>query len=157
MGHSSNKAPKTQETESEEQVIFTPVPEVNLFRRITRNYTRQLGILPTEPLLPRRRPSYLPVNEVGDCVEVQTLEDLVDLSLYDIDGPVEQIIPSQNISKNEQRDKDLSIDWPSDHNNNPETIGTKPSESGSSSSKEEEMDEENVESNNNDNLQPWLL
>lgn len=94
MGGSSNKAPKTQEPEFQELVFFILVPEVNLFRRITRNHARQLRILPTAPLLPQQRPSYLPVNEVGDHVEVQTLDDLVDLSLYDIENPVRQIIPS---------------------------------------------------------------
>ena len=88
MGASSNKSPKTQELESKEPIFSIPIPEVNLFRRITRNYARQLRILPTVPLLPRRRPSYLPVNEVGDRVEVQTLEDLVGLYLSNIDGPV---------------------------------------------------------------------
>ena len=138
-------------------VFSIPVPKVNLFRRITRNYARQLQILPTAPLLPRRRRSYLPVNEVGDHVEVQTLEDLVDLPLSDIDGPVGQIIPSHNNSDNEHTNEDLSTDWTRDHNQNPETAETEPSRSGSSSSEEEEMANENVENNKNDNLQPWLL
>ena len=94
MGDSSNKSPKTQEPKYEEPVFSIHVLEVNLFRRITRNYARHLRVLPTAHLLPQRRPSYLPVNEVGDCVEVQTLEDQVDLVVYDIDEPFRQIIPS---------------------------------------------------------------
>ena len=152
MGDSSNKTPKTQVPEYEEPVFSISIPEVNIFRRITRNYARQLGILPTAPLLPWRRPSYLPVNEVGDHVEVQTLEDLVDLALYDIDGPIGQIIPSQDNSENEQTNEDLSTDWPRDHNQNLETVETEPSELGSSSSEEEEMTDKNLENNNNDNL-----
>ena len=85
-------------------------------------------------------------------MEVQTLEDLVDLALSDIDGPVGQIIPSHNNSENEQTDEDLSTDWPRDHNHNPKAAGTEQFESRSSSSKEEEMADENVETYNNDNL-----
>ena len=88
MGDSSNKIPKTQEPELEETVFLIPISKVNLFRRITRNYARHLDILPTEPLLSCCKPCYLPVNDVGDRVEVSTLEDLVDLTLSDIDGPV---------------------------------------------------------------------
>ena len=117
MGDSPIKEPKSQEPESDELVFSIPVPEVNLFRRITRNYARQLRVLPTAPLLPRRRARHLPVHVVGDHVEVQTLEDLVDLALHEIDGPVGQITPSQNNSKNEQIDEDLSTYCLSDHNN----------------------------------------
>lgn len=66
--------------ESEEKIFSIFILEVNLCRRITRNYVRQLRVLPTAPLLPRQRIRKIPVTEVGD-VEVQTLEDLVYLAL----------------------------------------------------------------------------
>jgi hypothetical protein len=90
MGDSPIKAPKSQEPRSEELVFSIPVPEVNLFGRITRNYARQLRVLLTIPLIPQRRIRHLHVITVGDRVEVQILE-------YD---SVRQIIPSQNNSEN---------------------------------------------------------
>ena len=54
----------------------------------------------------------MPITEVGDRVEVQTLEDLVDLDLHEINSPLGQINPSRSKSENEQTDEGLSIDWP---------------------------------------------
>lgn len=116
MGDSPIKASNSQE-EPGEQVFSIPVLEVNLFRRITRNYTRQLRVLPIAPFLPRRRIRQLPITEVGDRVEVQTLEDLVDIALHKINDPVGQINPSRSNSENEQRDEDLCIEWPKDRGN----------------------------------------
>ena len=59
----------------------------------------------------------MPINKVGDYVEVQTLEDLVDLALHEINDPVGHINPSRSNSENEQTDKDLSIDWPENQGN----------------------------------------
>lgn len=51
MGDSLLKTSNSQE-EPKEEVYSFPIPEVDLFREITRNYARQLGVLPTVPLLP---------------------------------------------------------------------------------------------------------
>jgi hypothetical protein len=141
MGDSPIKTPKSQELESKELVFSITAPEVNLFRRITRNYVRQLGVLPTMPLLPWLRIRNFLVNTIGDRVEVQILEDLVDLALHEINDPVGQINPSQNNLENEKTDKDLSTNWIEDQNNHnhPETSELEPSESKSSSSGGEEI------------------
>lgn len=91
-------------------------------------------------------------------MEVQTLEDLVDLALHEINGSVGQIHPSHPNSKNEKTYEDLSVDWVENQNNHncPESFEPESSELESSNLEEEEMVNENVE-NNNDNLQPWLL
>ena len=134
MGDSPIKAPKSKEPKSEELVFSILVPEVNIFKRIIRNYRRKLGVLVTVPLLPRRRIRQLPVNAVGDRVEVQTLGDLVELTLHEINGPVGKINPSENNLENELKDKDLSTDWLENQNNHnhPKTLEPKPSESESS-------------------------
>lgn len=152
MGDSLIKESNSQE-EPEEKVFSIPVPELNMFRRITRNYARQLGVLPTATLLPRRRIRKLTVNEVGDYVEVQTLEDLVDHTLHEINGPVRQISPSRCNLENEQTNEDLSIDWPQDrgNQNHPESSKIETYEFESLDSEEEEMEDEKLENNNNDN------
>ena len=73
MGYSPIKTSNSQE-DPEEQIFSILVLDLNLFRRIRRSYVRQLKVLPTAPLLPRRRITKLHVTEVGDCVEVKTLE-----------------------------------------------------------------------------------
>ena len=100
MGNSLIKAYNSQE-EPEDHIFSISVPEVDLFRRITRNYARQLKVLPTAPLLPRRRIGKLHVTRVGDRVEVQMLEDQVDLALHKINDLVGQINPSRSNSENE--------------------------------------------------------
>ena len=101
----------------------------------------------------------MPVTKVGDCVEIQTLEDLVDLALHEINDPVGQINPSQSNSENEKTYEDLRIDWLEErgNQNHPESFKPETSESESSDSEEEEMEEENLENNHNGNQQPWLL
>lgn len=86
----------------------------------------------------------LPITKVGDRIEVQMLEDLVDLSLHEIHGPVGLINLSQPNSENEESDKDLNTNWPEGQVNpsHPET-----SKSESSCSKEENMVDKNVDDN----------
>lgn len=110
-------------------------------------------------MIPQRRNRQLPVTEVGDRIEVQTLEDLVDLALHDINGLVGLINPSQPNSKNQHSDEDLNTDWPEGQVNpsHPETSEPKTFESELSDSEEENMVDENIENNPNDNQQPWLL
>lgn len=43
-----------------------------------------------------------------DRIKVQTLEDLVDLALHEINDPVGLINPSQHNSENEKSDEDLN-------------------------------------------------
>lgn len=64
-------------------------------------------------------------------MEVQTLEDLVDLTLHEINGPVKQIKPSQSNSENEQTYEDLSIDWRENkkNQNHPKSFEPESSES----------------------------
>ena len=80
-----------------------------------------------------RRIKQFPITEAGDRVEAQTLEDLVDLSLHEINNPVGQINPSWSNSENEQTDEDLSIDWPEerDSQNHPKSFEPKTSKSES--------------------------
>ena len=82
-----------------------------------------------------------PVTKVGDRVEAHMLEDLVDITLHDINDLVGQINPSQSNSENKQTVEDLSIDWPEEqgNQNHPETFELETSKSKSSNSKEEEM------------------
>lgn len=81
----------------------------------------------------------MPVTKVGDRGEVQTLEDLVDLTLHEINGLVGLI----NLSQPNLR--------------HPEMFEPKTSESESSNSEEESMVGKNIEDNPNANQKPWLL
>jgi hypothetical protein len=61
--------------------------EINTFRRITRAYARQIGALPTTPLLPRRRRTVRPIVSTYEHTLVHMVEDLVYFSLLEIEQP----------------------------------------------------------------------
>lgn len=68
----------------------------------------------TAPLLPCRRVRQLPVTQVDNRIIVQTLEDLVDLALCEICGPVGLISPSHPNSEiwEQVSDEELDTNWP---------------------------------------------
>jgi hypothetical protein len=65
--------------------------ELKQFRRITREYARQISAFPLTPLLPRRKQISRPVVESMDQVFVHTVEDLIYFTLTKIEHPLNLI------------------------------------------------------------------
>jgi len=85
--------------------------EINIFIRITREYARQIGTLPTTTILTRRKRFVRLVMSTYEHTLVKTVEDLVDFSLHEIEPfdliPNTPIItpPTINWSDNQEYSK----------------------------------------------------
>ena len=69
-----------------------PHEELNEFRRINRAYAQQIGVLHLSPLLPRRKKVRRLVVDTPDQVFVHMVEELSDLSLTEIEHPLNLIL-----------------------------------------------------------------
>jgi hypothetical protein len=78
-----NTSPQVEESSGYDSKIPYAISheEVNSFRCITREYTRQIGVLPTTPFLPRRRGVVKSIVSTSEHTLVHTVEDLVDIAL----------------------------------------------------------------------------
>jgi hypothetical protein len=81
----------------EEEHLFHDIPyalphkELNQFKRITRAYAQNIGVLPLAPLLPRRKKISRLVVKSPDHVFLHIVEDLIDFSLTKIKHPLNLI------------------------------------------------------------------
>jgi hypothetical protein len=78
-----------------------PHAELNQFRRITRAYARQIGVLSLAPILPRRQKISRPLVDTPDQVFVHTVEDLIDFTITEIEHPLNLIplTPTDDVSE----------------------------------------------------------
>jgi hypothetical protein len=116
-----------------------PHEELNQFRRITRAYARQIGVLPLAPLLPRRKQIRRPVVESPDQVFVHTVEDLIDFSLTEIEHPL-NLIP----------------ETPADNFSEPDEFSEEEGFNSGSEDMEDNHDHDEERGNPPQNNQPWL-
>jgi hypothetical protein len=72
--HTLSTPEMSNSPQPEEEQLFPEIPyalpheELNQFRRITRAYARQIGVLPLAPILPRRKQISRPVVNTPDEV-----------------------------------------------------------------------------------------
>ena len=66
---------------------------VDDLRRITRAYAKNIGGLPIIYVLPRREYQKKDHPQLEDLVLVEDLEELVELSLQEVDQPSDQLGP----------------------------------------------------------------
>jgi hypothetical protein len=83
----SNSPQKVEEHFFPEIPYTLPHEELNQFKIITRAYARQIGALPLAMLLPHRKL----VVDTPDKDFFHTVEDLIDLSLTEIEHPLNLI------------------------------------------------------------------
>jgi hypothetical protein len=140
----TSKSPQHEEVEHLllEIPYSLPREELNQFRRITRDYARQIGSLSLAPLLPCRKQVSRPIFDTPDQIFFHTVEDLIDFSLTEIEQSL-NLIP-ETLAGNYSEPGDFESDeegLKSDH----------------SASKSNDMEDNNEEKGNppQDN-QPWL-
>jgi hypothetical protein len=114
MASHSQDSPHTLSTlemsnspQDEEERLFPDIPyalphgKLNQFIKITRAYARQIDTLSLAPILPKRKKVSIPVVDTLDQVFVNTVEDLIDFSLIEIERPINLIpeMPANNVSE----------------------------------------------------------
>ena len=74
---------------------------MNQFRRITRAYARQIDAFPFTPILPRRKKQSILVVNTPDKVFVRYVEDLIVITITEIQEPLDLIpeTPAGDISE----------------------------------------------------------
>jgi len=95
--HTLSNLETSNSPQQEEEHIFPEIPyalpheELNQFRRITRDYARQIGALPLALLLPRIKKVRIILVDTPDQVFLHTVEDLINFSLVEIEHPLNLI------------------------------------------------------------------
>jgi hypothetical protein len=88
--HTLSTLEMSSTTQQEDEYIFPKIPytlpheELNQFKRITRDYARQIGSLPLALLLPHRKKLRIPLVDTPNHVFFHTVEDLIDFCLTEI-------------------------------------------------------------------------
>jgi hypothetical protein len=105
--HTLSTPEMSNSPQPEEERLFPDIPyalpheELNQFRRITRAYARQIGVLSLALILPRRQKISRPVVDTPDQVFVHTVEDLIDFAITEIEHPLNLIpeMPVDDVSE----------------------------------------------------------
>jgi hypothetical protein len=105
--HTLSTPEKSNSPQQEEEHLFPEIPysfpheELNQFKRITRAYAQKIGALHLALLLPRRKQVSTPVVNTTNQVFFHTVEDLIDITLTEIEHPLNLIpeTPAGNFSE----------------------------------------------------------
>jgi hypothetical protein len=105
--HTMSTLETSNSPQQEEENLFPEIPyalpheELNQFRRITRACAQKIGALPLALLLPQIKQVRRLVVDTPDQVFFHIVEDLIDLSLTEIEHPLNLILetPINNCSE----------------------------------------------------------
>jgi hypothetical protein len=109
MGNS----PKSEEEPFHPEIPYAlPHEEVNQFRRITRAYARQIGVLSLTPILPQRKQQSRSVVSTPDEVFLHSVEDLIDFTITEIQEPLDLIpeTPADDIPEPDDFSEEEELD-----------------------------------------------
>ena len=107
--HTLSTPETSSSPQQEEKHLFPEIPyalpheDLNQFKRITRDYTQQIGALPLASLLPHRKQVSRPVVKTPDQFFVHTIEDLIYFSLTKIKHPL-NLIPKTPVGNYSEPD-----------------------------------------------------
>jgi hypothetical protein len=98
----TSNSPQPKEESFHPEIPYAlPHKELNQFRRITRAYARQIGVLSLALILPRRKKISRSVVNTPDEVFMHTVEDLIDFTITEIQDPLDLIpeMPANDVSE----------------------------------------------------------